>query len=75
MEFPRHCHKPDGKFVEVTMQSEYDAVKANGWTDLPEGYVETPVKVNLADAINNVVIDFDEATEIEPKKRGRKSKG
>lgn len=51
MKFPRHCHKPDGRFVSVTNQEQYDAVIANGWADQPLGHVERPVEVRYTDAI------------------------
>jgi len=51
MEFPRHCHKPDGFFVKVDNQEQYDAVIANGWTDQPSAHVEKSVEVPYEQAI------------------------
>lgn len=52
MEFPRHCHKPEGRYVVVTTLEQYDAVMANGWTDRPAEHVEKPVEVRYAEAIS-----------------------
>lgn len=51
MEFPRHCHKPEGLYVVVADEAQYDAVLAAGWTPLPEAHVERPVEVSYADAV------------------------
>lgn len=80
MEFPRHLHKPGGYYVEVIDKPQYDAVKAAGWTDVPEAHVEVPKEVRFADALNNTPIDFDETVPPaetptpEKPKRGRKPK-
>lgn len=51
MEFPRHVHQPDGRYVVVTNESDYDQLKAFGWTDQPDGHVERPVEVLLFQAL------------------------
>lgn len=73
MEFPRHLHKPDGLFVIVENDAQYDAVKAAGWTDQPPGAVEKPVEVRYVDAITTG--EAAAVTKTEPKKRGPKARG
>lgn len=72
MEFPRHCHKPDGLFVSVSNQEQYDAVIDNGWTDQPPAHVEKAVEVRYQDAIAAPVDAADDTPP--PPKRGRKAK-
>lgn len=72
MEFPRHCHRPEGRFVRVENEAQYDAVIAAGFTDQPEAHVETPVEVTYAEAVKGEAsADSEDA---EKPKRGRKAK-
>lgn len=73
MDFPRHCHKPEGLFVVVGDEAQYAAVTANGWTDQPEAHVEKPVEVRYVDALASDAKPSDPVEE--PKKRGRPAKG
>lgn len=67
MEFPRHMHKPEGQYVAVVDQEQYDACAANGWGDQPEGHVEKPVEVRFFDAAAD-------APDGETPKKGKKGK-
>lgn len=74
MEFPRHLHQPEGRYVVVKDAETCERLLAGGWALQPEAHVEKPVEVLLPDAlaaVNGAVIDFDES---EPKaKKGRKA--
>lgn len=74
MEFPRHCHKPDGLFVVVRDAEQYTAVTANGWANQPSGHVEKPIEVSYADAVKDGAGDQAPVAPVvdEPKKPGRK---
>ena len=64
MDFPRHLHQPEGRFVVVDREDVCQQLLSGGWTLQPSAHVERPVEVRLVEALsalNGAVIDFDEA--------------
>jgi len=59
MNFPRHLHQTEGRYVVVNDAETADKLLAGGWLPLPPAHVEKPVEVRVFDALSTLAVPKD----------------